>query len=78
MLDRVKGLVIATVIAVGSITSSMVFVTYAHAESPKQAYDTILLCKTPPQEDQVIDVKLAEFERTPEGLIIVFRCDEKY
>jgi hypothetical protein len=78
MLDRVKGLVIATVIAIGSITSSLVFVTYAHAESPKHTYDAVVVCKTPVQEDQLIDAKLVQFERAPEGLVIVFRCDGKY
>jgi len=79
MRTNLKGAIISLVIAIGSVTSSMVFVTYAHAESPRHQYDATVLCKTAVQEDQLIDAKLVEFERAADGtLTIVFRCDGKY
>lgn len=82
---RRSGLValLSLVVVAGSLGAALAK-QGSHATTPpsmlkhKQAYDAILLCKTPPQEDQVADVKLVEFERAPEGLLLVFRCDESY
>lgn len=45
----------------------------AHAQRTPRAHDAILLCAHL-AEDSAAHVRLVEYEHTPEGLVLVYRC----
>jgi hypothetical protein len=62
-------------VVVGSLATALAQ-QGSHATHPRvrQAYDAIVLCKSPIQEDSAAHLKLVQFEHAPEGLVLVYRC----
>lgn len=78
---RRAGLVALSALALTSCSAALAashHATPSAGHGAKTAFDAVILCKTPLTEDMLADPKLVSFERMPEGISIVLRCDEKF